>query len=161
MKVYLGAALVLPWTERVAVGHFAGDLINGQLLLTVTTTNPEVISGLAFGVFSLVDDDSNVRILGEARYYPRPEPTTISLGYGDKTSVSGDLLFEPRAYNLRWLKRAESGGFWSMGVEAETPNGAGTPAYTPTGVAFNGAGLASGATTTTGAGRVAQIQWNG
>lgn len=158
MKVYLGLALVMPWTERITVGHFSGDLINGQLLITATTTNPEVISGLAFGVFSLVDDDSGVRTLGEARYYPRLEPTTLALGYGDKTTVSGDLVFEPRAYNLRWLKRAESGGFWSIAVEAETPSGVATPAFTPLGVARDGASLSIGQTVTS-VGDVAQIQW--
>lgn len=158
MKVSLGVALVMPWTERLPVGHFAGELINGQLLLTVTTTNPGVISGLAFGVFSLIDDDTNVRVLGEARYYPRPEPTTIALGYGDLSTVSGEIVFEPRAYNLRWLKRAESGGFWGLGVEAETPAGVATPAYTPVGIA-NGATVLDVQSVATSIGNLAQVQW--
>lgn len=159
MRSPVGLALAAPWTERVQIGRFSGELINGQLLLTVTTTNPGVISGLAFGVFSLIDDDANVRVLGEARYYPRPEPTTIALGYGDLASVSGVVVFEPRAYNLRWLKRAESGGLWGIGVEAETQAAVTAPAYTPIGIAKGSTVLALQAVSTA-AGNLAQVQWS-
>lgn len=160
MKLPVGLALVTPWTEQATVGRFNGDLINGQLLLTVTTTNPGVMDGLAFGVFSLIDDDNNVRALGDVRYYPKAEPTTIALGYGNLESVSGVVVFEPRAYNLRWLKRVESGGIWGIGVEAETPAGIAQPAYTPTGFVAGATSLVAQQFTAGSGQRFAQVVWH-
>ena len=160
MKVPVGLALLTPWTEQATVGRFNGELVNGQLLLTVTTTNPGVMDGLAFGVFSLVDDDNNVRALGDVRYYPKPEPTTIALGYGNLEAISGVVVFEPRAYNLRWLKRVSSGGIWGIAVEAETPAGVGQPAYTPTGFALDVLPLVSQQFTAPSGQKFAQVVWH-
>jgi hypothetical protein len=160
MKVPVGLAYVTPYTGALQIGRFSGDLINGQLLLTVSTLNPSVMAGLAFGVFSLVDDDNNVRALGDVRYYPKAEPTTIALGYGNLENVSGVVVFEPRAYNLRWLKREASGGIWGLAVEAETLSGAGEPGYTPAGFALGTLQLATQQFTGTGGRKLAQVVWH-
>jgi hypothetical protein len=159
MKVPVGLAYVTPYTGAFQVGRFSGDLINGQLLLTVSTLNPSVMAGLAFGVFSLVDDDNNVRALGDVRYYPKAEPTTIALGYGNLESISGVVIFEPRAYNLRWLKREASGGVWGLAVEAETLTGSSSPAYTPAGFALDALQLATQQFTAPDGGKFAQVVW--
>lgn len=129
----VGAVTMSPQLGRAVVGWFSGDLINGQLLLKVTTTYPSNMAGLAFGVVTLVESDSNTRVLGDARYYPKPEPTVLALGYGDRATVTGEVVIEPRAYNLRWLLRENSPKFWRVLVEAETPSGVSVPTYTPGG----------------------------
>lgn len=131
MLVPIGLSTVTAETERATVGSFSGDLVNGLLLLRITTLSPADMQSLAYGVVSFVDDDTGVRVLGDARYYPKPEPSVVALGYGDQQSVSGVVVFEPRAYNLRWLQRQGSGGFWQIAVEVDTPSGVSVPSYTP------------------------------
>ena len=159
MKVPVGYATVTATTERATVGRFTGELVNGRLLLTVTTANPSAIEGLAFGVFSLVDDDLNIRVLGDARYYPKPEGTVISLGYGDVSEVSGDVVFEPRAYNLRWIKSEGPAASWAVYVEAESPAAVTVPAYTPTALADGAINLSALPVTGAGGQQLAQVQW--
>ncbi len=131
----IGVATMTATLDRVVVGWFSGALTGGQLLLKVSTIYPGNMSGFGFGVVSFVDGDTNARVLGDVRYYPKPEPTYLSLGYGDRQSVAGDLVVEPRAYNLRWLTRPSSPRYWRVLVEAETPGGVSAPSYLPAGYA--------------------------
>lgn len=161
MKVPVGYALVTATTKRATIGRFSGELVNGQLLLTVTTANPSVIEGLAFGVISFIDDDTGVRVLGDARYYPKPEGTVIALGYGDLSEVSGEVVFEPRSYNLRWIKSEGAAANWGIFVEAETPSGVAVPAYTPSALADGAISLGALAVTGSNDQELAQVQWYG
>ena len=147
MLVPVGSTTVTAATSRAVVGSFTGDLVNGLLLLKMSTLYPSNMSGLAYGIVSLVEDDTGVRVLGDARYYPKPEPTVIAMGYGDLQSVSGTVIFEPRGYNLRWLEREGSSRFWRIAVEAETPAGVSDPAFTPTAFADGAIPLEASATT--------------
>jgi hypothetical protein len=147
MLVPVGSTTVTAATGRAVVGSFTGDLVNGLLLLKMSTLYPSNMSGLAYGIVSLVEDDTGVRVLGDARYYPKPEPTVVALGYGDLQSVSGTVIFEPRGYNLRWLEREGSSRFWRIAVEAETPAGVSEPAFTPTAFADGAIPLEAAATT--------------
>lgn len=128
----IGAATVTAETDRVSIGSFSGDLVNGQLLLKISTVFPSDMSGLAFGIVSFLETASNVRVLGDTRYYPKPEPTVISLGYGNRASVTGTLIFEPRPYNLRWLTAAYGPKSWTIFVEADGTNAVTQPEYVPT-----------------------------
>lgn len=135
----VGAATMSAVSDRASVGFFSGDLVNGQLLLKVSTVSPSNMSGLAFAVVSLLESGTGTRVLGDARYYPKPEPTVIALGYGNRATVSGQVVIEPRAYNLRWLTRESSPRYWTVFVEAEATNGVTAPSYSPGGYA-NAAG---------------------
>ena len=159
MGIPIGYAYITATTERATIGHFSGDLIDGKLLLTISTLNPSYVEGLAFGVVSFIDDDTNVRVLGDARYYPKPEPTTIALGYGNLSSVSGVVVFEPRPYNLRWVKAQGSGSYWAVFVEAEA--GVTVPAFTPAGIADGAIQLGASAVTGTSGDQLAQVNWYG
>lgn len=159
MNVPVGLALVTPTTERAIIGRFSGDLTEGRLLLTATTTNPGLIEGLAFGVFSLIDDDNNVRVLGDVRYYPKEEGTTLALGYGNLASVSGVVVFEPRAYNLRWIKRSGPGSYWGVAVEAVATSATSVPGYTPAGFVTGAINLTAAAVTGAANQLFAQVQW--
>ncbi len=143
----IGAATMTAALDRVNVGFFSGDLVNGQLLLKVSTVFPANMAGLAFGVVSLLEASTGTRILGDSRYYPKPEPSVIALGYGDRASASGDVVIEPRAYNLRWLTRESSPRYWTVLVEADTPSGVTVPSYTPAGYANQAGGLTAQAVT--------------
>ena len=129
----VGAATMTATLDRVTVGWFSGDLVNGNLLLKITTTYPGNMSGLAFGVVSLIESDTNARVLGDTKYHPKPEPSVVALGYGDRSTVTGEVIIEPRAYNLRWLTRTNGPRFWQVFVEAETASGVSVPTYTPGG----------------------------
>jgi hypothetical protein len=155
----VGAATMTATLDRVTVGWFSGDLVNGQLLLKVTTTSTANISGLAFGVVSLIESDTNTRVLGDARYYPKPEPSVIALGYGDRATVTGEVVIEPRAYNLRWLLREDSPSFWRVLVEAETPSGVSVPTYTPAGYATTEVQLTANAVSGADGKTYGRIDW--
>jgi hypothetical protein len=159
MLVPVGLSTVTAETERAIIGSFSGDLVNGLLLLRITTLSPVDMQGLAFGVVSFIDDDSGVRVLGDARYYPKPEPTVVALGYGDRTSVSGVVVFEPRAYNLRWLEREASGGLWQIAVEADTPSGVSVPAFTPSAFADGAIELGAAAAIGSSGATYGQVEW--
>jgi hypothetical protein len=161
VKVPVGYALITATTKRATIGRFSGELVNGQLLLTVTTANHSAVEGLAFGVVSFIDDDTGIRVLGDARYYPKPEGTVIALGYGDLAEVSGEVIFEPRGYNLRWIKAEGPGATWGVFVEAETPSGVAVPAYSPTALADGAISLGAQSVTGSNGEDLAQVQWYG
>jgi hypothetical protein len=155
----VGAATMTATLDRVAVGWFSGDLINGQLLLKITTVFPASMSGLAFGVVTLVESDTNTRVLGDARYYPKPEPSVVALGYGDRATAIGEVVIEPRAYNLRWLLRENSPKYWRVLVEAETPSGVSVPTYTPGGYATTEVQLSASPVTGADGKTYGRIDW--
>ena len=155
----IGAATMTATLDRVAVGWFSGDLTGGQLLLKITTVFPASMSGLAFGVVSLLESDTNTRVLGDARYYPKPEPSVVALGYGDRASVAGEVVIEPRAYNLRWLLRENSPKYWRVLVEAETPSGVSVPTYTPGGYATTEVQLSASPVTGADGNTYGRIDW--
>jgi len=159
MTLPIGTVYVSATTNRATVGRFNGNLVNGLLLLQVQTLNPSVIQGLAFGIFSFIDDDSNIRTLGDVKYYPKAEPTTIALGYGNRSTASGVVIFEPRAYNLAWIKRTGDGAFWGLNVETEN-TGASTPGFTPSGFADGALGLIATAITAASGAQLAQVNWH-
>jgi len=159
MTLPIGTVYVSATTNRATVGRFNGNLVNGLLLLQVQTLNPSVIQGLAFGIFSFIDDDSNIRTLGDVKYYPKAEPTTIALGYGNRSTASGVVIFEPRAYNLAWIKRTGDGAFWGLNVETEN-TGASTPGFTPSGFADGALGLIATVITATSGAQLAQVNWH-
>jgi hypothetical protein len=156
----IGAATMTATLNRVAVGWFSGDLINGQLLLKITTVFPASMSGLAFGVVTLVESDTNTRVLGDARYYPKPEPSVVALGFGDRATATGEVVIEPRAYNLRWLLRENSPRYWRVLVEAETPSGVSVPTYTPGGYATTEVQLSASPVTGADGNTYGRIDWN-
>jgi len=155
----VGAATMTATLDRVAVGWFSGDLINGQLLLKITTAFPASMSGLAVGVVTLVESDTNTRVLGDARYYPKPEPSVVALGYGDRATATGEVVIEPRAYNLRWLLRENSPKYWRVLVEAETPSGVSVPTYTPGGYATTEVELSASPVTGADGKTYGRIDW--
>lgn len=155
----VGAATMTATLDRVAVGWFSGDLINGQLLLKITTVFPASMSGLAFGIVTLVESDTNTRVLGDARYYPKPEPSVVALGFGDRATATGEVVIEPRAYNLRWLLRENSPKYWRVLVEAETPSGVSVPTYTPGGYATTEVQLSASPVTGADGKTYGRIDW--
>lgn len=159
MLVPVGISTVTAETERATIGSFTGDLVNGLLLLRITTLSPADMQSLAYGVVSFIDDDTGVRVLGDTRYYPKPEPTVLALGYGDRASVSGVVVFEPRAYNLRWLERQGSGGQWRIAVEVDTPAGVSVPAFTPSALADGAIPLDASAVVGSDGESYAQVNW--
>jgi hypothetical protein len=155
----VGAATMTATLNRVAVGWFSGDLINGKLLLKITTVFPASMSGLGFGVVTLVESDTNTRVLGDARYYPKPEPSVVALGHGDRATATGEVVIEPRAYNLRWLLRENSPKYWRVLVEAETPSGVSVPTYTPGGYATTEVQLSASPVTGADGKTYGRIDW--
>ena len=159
MLVPIGLSSMTAETQLATIGSFSGELINGLLLLQITTFAPADIGGLAYGVVSFIDNETGVRVLGDARYYPKPEPTVVALGYGNRQTASGVVIFEPRAYNLRWLERSASGERWNIAVEADTPAGVSEPAYTPAAFADGAIPLSAAAVTGSDGNTYGQVAW--
>lgn len=158
--VVVGAATMSADLDRVSVGFFSGDLIGGRLLLKMSTVSPSNMSSLAFAVVTLVEAISNTRILGDARYYPKPEPTVVALGYGDRLTASGNVVIEPRAYNLRWLTKPDSPKSWTVLVEADTPSGVTVPTYSPAGYSTSSGGLTAASVTGSNGNTFGRLNWN-
>jgi hypothetical protein len=68
--------------------------------------------------------------MGEIRYYPRPEPQVVSLGFGDLASVEGQILWKPREWNCGFLSIGLPAETWEVQAEAWSVSGSSVPVFT-------------------------------
>lgn len=129
-----GSIAITATTPEVAFGWFSGDLLEDRLLVRLTSSAGGTLRPLSFGIVGFIGDDGT-RSLGEARYYPQPEPSVVALGFGDLSQVSGRLVFRARGYNLQWLKAGIPGRVWNLSAEVFITAGVTAPTYTPAGFA--------------------------
>lgn len=110
----IGSITVRPESDEVVVGPIQVPP-QGGVELMVRETSPGYGFRFAYGIVSF--RSAQGRELGTAKCWTRPEWTSFRLGAG-LTSVfpSGVLLFEPRSYNLRWIRAGYS---WSLEFMAD------------------------------------------
>jgi len=110
----VGEVTIRPESDEVRVGVIEVPP-QGGIELMVRQTSPYQGFRFAFGILSF--KSALGRELGTVRCYPSPEWTAIKLGEGlSSLSRSGELLFEPRSYNLAWIQR---GFVWSIEFMAD------------------------------------------
>ena len=99
--------------ERV-VGPFVMDVDADTLWVRITQLNGQTNSPWSYGILSW--KSSNGFELGSTKAYGETESEVFRLGIGRPPyERSGQLTFEPRGFNLGWIK---NGYPWSLKFEA-------------------------------------------
>ena len=98
----VGSVTVGPTSRAIRFGQLEVPP-KGGVEMMVRQTSPD--PGFKFGFGLLSFESSLGRELGTVRCWPVPVWTSFRLGEGlSSRSRSGSLVFEPRSYNLRWVK---------------------------------------------------------
>jgi hypothetical protein len=110
----VGSITVRPESDVVRVGVIEVPP-QGGIELMVRQVSPYQGFNFAYGLVSFRSPLG--RELGTVKCWPGPEWTAFALGEGlSSLSRAGELLFEPRSYNLRWVK---AGFPWSVEFMAD------------------------------------------
>jgi hypothetical protein len=110
----IGSVTVAPESDEVVVGPIDVPP-QGGIELMVRQTSPEVGFRFAYGLVSFRSVLG--RELGTVKVWARHEWSAFMLGEGLSSLYrSGALLFEPRSYNLKWIK---AGYPWSLEFMAD------------------------------------------
>jgi len=110
----IGSVTVKPETTIAAFGSVEVPPEDG-IELMIRQTSPDRGFRFAYGLVSL--QTSRGRELGTVKAYPGSEWNAFRLGEGlSCLSGSGVLQFEPRHYNLRWVK---AGFPWTVELMAD------------------------------------------
>jgi hypothetical protein len=123
----VGNVTLDPDTESVTVGNVEVPTTGGLPVRVMTTTNYP----FKWGYCLLSYQSPYGRELGTIKVWPRAELTQYLLGDGFSVNGTvGQLVFEPRTWNLRWIK---AGFAVTVAVFADVPSEVSTETYTPTG----------------------------
>jgi hypothetical protein len=106
----VGSINVGPTSHKVLVGSV--DVPAQGIELRVIQTSSNLYSTLSYGLAYL--QTSAGRDFGTIKVYGRTEGEDYRMGHG-LSGITGtaQLFFEPRSYNLRWIK-AETPPIWSL-----------------------------------------------
>jgi hypothetical protein len=110
----VGSVSVGPVSKQVTVGSLSVPP-QGGVELMVRETSPEQPFEFAFGLVSFRSQFG--RELGTIKCWGNRDWTAYKLGAGLSAQArSGELIFEPRSYNLRWV---QAGFPWSLEFMAD------------------------------------------
>ena len=134
----VGATSLGPSSSLAVIGSF--PLVAGAdtLWVRVTQDSPTTNNNFSYGILSWRSADG--RTLGSCKCYGRPEGEVYKLSVGLSPLIrEGSIIFEPRLYNLKWLR--EGGPAWSLSFEAHSgateSGGGGDPIAAVSGSIFN------------------------
>jgi len=110
----IGSITVGPESDEVQVGRIEVPS-QGGIELMCRQTSPYQGFKFAYGLLSF--ESALGRELGTVKCWPVPEWTAFRLGEGlSSLSGAGSLVFEPRSYNLYWVR---AGFPWSIEFMAD------------------------------------------
>ncbi len=110
----IGSVTVGPDTNRATVGPITVPVAGG-VAVKLRQTSPTNPFRFAYGLLSF--ESANGRELGTLKVWADQVFTAYRLGEGlTALSQSGSLVFEPRSYNLRWVK---AGWPWTLEFMAD------------------------------------------
>jgi hypothetical protein len=110
----IGSVTVGPDTVEATVGTIQVPAVGGVAVM-LRQTSPLQPVRFAYGLLSF--ESGNGRELGTIKVWATGDWTSYRLGDGlASQSTSGRLVFEPRSYNLRWVK---AGWPWSLEFMAD------------------------------------------
>jgi hypothetical protein len=113
----IGSITVGPDDAEVTVGPIEVPAVGGVEVM-LRQTQPSQPFKFAYGLLSF--ESANGRDLGTVKVWATSEFTSYRLGDGlSSQAPSGVLVFEPRSYNLRWIK---AGWSWSLEFMADVGN---------------------------------------
>ena len=110
----VGSVTVGPVSQEVSIGQLTVPP-QGGVELMVRETSPAQPFNFAYGLVSFRSQFG--RELGTVRCWGNRDWTAFLLGGGLSAQArSGELIFEPRSYNLRWV---QAGFPWSLEFMAD------------------------------------------
>jgi hypothetical protein len=105
----IGTVTVSPETELAVIGPVTVPQVGG-VEVSVRQISPAGPFRFAYGLLSF--ESGNGRDLGTVKVWATEQHTSYRLGDGLSTQdPDGRLVFEPRSYNLRWVK---AGWPWTL-----------------------------------------------
>ena len=112
----VGSIGVTPKDKDVLVGEFTLGEEHDTLFLRVTQTSPGNVWNYSFGL--LTWRSTFGQELGTAKVYGSTTGECYQLGIGLPPVVrTGSLTFEPRGFNLAWVKR---GNPWTLNFQVQS-----------------------------------------
>lgn len=123
----VGEITVSPTDRRVVVGDFSMESEQDTIWIRMTSLNAPGPWPWSYGILGW--ETSEGYELGSTKAYAEEVGETFRLGIGRPPSVrSGRITFEPRSWNLGWIKAGNEP--WSLRFEAESgSSGSGSPAF--------------------------------
>jgi hypothetical protein len=115
---------------EVRIGRFAGTLPGGVLHLRAAYHGTSGPDPLSFGILDFLDDDG-IRSVGSQKWWPKPQPSAVSLGPCPVAEVEGAILFSARSYNVKWLELGLPQPQIGVSVQAWLPVGVSEPIFCP------------------------------
>jgi hypothetical protein len=133
----IGYRVVTPRSGEVAVGRFAGELLNGTLHLRISYRGAGPSDRFSFFIVDFVSDE-DVRSVGSEKWWPRPEPSAVRLGPCPAGEVSGTVTIKARSFNRRRMLEGFPTPAAPLLMEAFLPAGVSYPRFTPGGFSRDG-----------------------
>ena len=110
----VGSVTVGPTSQEIRFGQIEVPP-QGGIEMMCRSTSADKGFKFAYGLLSF--ESALGRELGTVKVWPAREWTAFKLGEGlSSLSRAGSLVFEPRSYNLRWIK---AGFSWSIAFMAD------------------------------------------
>jgi len=105
--VDLGEITVTGADTRVVIGPFSIGAGDDTIWVQSEQTSPPGAWPWSFGILAWETDFG--RELGSTKAFPEPNGETVRLGVGRAPRERGGILvYEPRSYNLGWLRKGNS-----------------------------------------------------
>ena len=113
----VGDVTLSPNSNQVVVGAFPLAEGANTCWVYVKQTSPTTNNNFSYGILSWRSEEG--RTLGSTKVYGRPEGEVFRLSVGlSPLQRTGSLVFEPRLYNLKWIR--EGGPSWSLSFSAHS-----------------------------------------
>ena len=113
----VGDVTLGPNSNQVVVGAFPLAEGADTCWVNVRQTSPATNNNFSYGILSWRSQDG--RTLGSSKVYGRPEGEVFKLTVGlSPLQRNGVLVFEPRLYNLKWIR--DGGPTWSLSFAAHS-----------------------------------------
>ena len=113
----VGDVTLSPNSNQVVVGAFPLAEGADTCWVNVKQTSPTTNNNFSYGILSWRSEEG--RTLGSTKVYGRPEGEVFRLSVGlSPLQRTGSLVFEPRLYNLKWIR--EGGPSWSLSFSAHS-----------------------------------------
>ena len=121
----IGELTFTPDDLTTVVGDFSLDADQDTIWIKVTSLSPPTPWPWSYGILSWQTSAGNE--LGSVKAYSEQLGEVFRLGVGLPPSQrSGRITFEPRSYNLAWIKK---GNPWTLRFEAQSGNSSTPPSF--------------------------------
>ena len=112
----VGQVTVTPNSDQIVVGSFSIDADHDTIWVRVTSLTSTTPWPWSYGILSWKTTEGYE--LGSTKAYSATEGEVFRLGTGLQPVVrTGSITFEPRSFNLAWVRKGYS---WSLKFQAQS-----------------------------------------